>query len=121
MDIFHDFVGLADLVNILVVTGLVVLFPASDYLFQLLGILTLQIRGQEWVQRLEQRHYYESDEPWLSCSHVRCLPVAQHTYRQVVLFLYISLLEELFEEQVGPFLNQVERSERLRDVTRVDH
>jgi hypothetical protein len=60
-------------------------------------LLKLPIEGQ----------HNKVQETRLRLSHVDCLTVAQERHRQVLSLLNITLLEELFEEQVRPSVNDL--------------
>lgn len=57
------------------------------------------------ADHLEQRHHYEVDEAGLRSRYVGLFAVAQHAYWQVLVFFYVALNEEFFEEEVGPLVS----------------
>jgi len=79
-----------------------VFIPGFRILFHLVHKL-LQV-GHDICQRNEKWQGYKADETWLTCCHVCGVAIAEHADRKALLPLEVTLVEELVEEQVGPFM-----------------
>ena len=71
-------------------------------------------------QLLEYRHDNVLDEAGLSAGDIGRIPVAEHGDLKALRLFHISLVEEFFEEQVGPLGAHFEFSQGRGDVAGVD-
>ena len=111
---------LPNLVHLLVLVSLLIALPRLQVGLHTgeCAILRCKMR-HEGSHGSEQGHGYVVDEAWLSARHVRRLAVAQHGHWQLHLLLEITLLKELIEQEIRPFVHHFEAAASLRDITGV--
>lgn len=120
-DIGHYRVELAGRVHFGIFLILFVLGPPLFILLQSVNTIAWLVHlWNERRQLLEKRHDNKSNEAWLRPGHLVFLAIAEHAYRQAKLFFDVALLEELFEEEIHPFLNNLKRPALLRNICRMN-
>ena len=100
-----DYFALTSLldINLFVFLCLFIVLPSVWILFHSVHFF-MQYR-HNICQIVEQRKRHESNKAWLGFSHICSSSVAQHADRKSSFFFQVALLEELFEQEVGPIFN----------------
>lgn len=96
---------------------LVLVEHARPLLFVILelGLQEGQI-GEDFADGYEARFYYKIDETDLALCHVRGRSVVELADGELVLLLQVTLLKELYEDEIGPQAAQMPWFGRVGDV-----